>query len=119
MQIKGRLIILYSLVILYSHLAMSQVSQCPPNIDFESGNFDNWNCYTGTALQQRDSNIVIASFSGPVYDRHTIYDKSSAGILDPYGNFPVLCPNGSNNSIKLGNNLVNRQAERISYSFKI
>lgn len=98
---------------------MSQASQCPPNIDFEFGNFTNWKCFTGTVYQYTDTNIVSATLSGPVADRHTIFDSNSAGVLDPYGNFPVLCPNGSNYSVKLGNNLVNRQAERISYSFKI
>ncbi|MGZ5190571.1 MAG: PKD domain-containing protein [Flavisolibacter sp.] len=120
MQIQGRFTsIIYSMLLLYGNAAMSQATQCPPNIDFEFGNFTNWKCFTGTVYQQGDSNFVIAGLSGPVENRHTIYNSSSAGVMDQYGNFPVLCPNGSGYSIKLGNNFVNRQAERISYSFKI
>src|SRR5688572_33382098 len=119
MQIQGRFtIFIYSMLLLCSNKLMSQATQCPANIDFEFGNFTNWKCFTGTVYQQADSNIVTTTPSGPIVDRHTIFDSSSKGLLDHYGNFPVLCPNGSNYSIKLGNNLVGRQAERISYSFK-
>src|SRR6188768_206553 len=106
MQIQGRVTnFIFSMLLLCSNKLMSQASQCPPNIDFEFGNFTNWKCFTGSVYQQADSNIVTVSLSGPVADRHSIFNSSSAGMLDPYGNFPVLCPNGSNYSIKLGNNL--------------
>jgi hypothetical protein len=39
--------------------------------------------------------------------------------LDPYGGFPVNCPNGSGYSIQLGNSNTGAQAERVAYSFTI
>lgn len=44
---------------------------------------------------------------------------ADAGTLDPYGNFPVVCPNGSGHSIRLGNNSAGREAEGVSYDFTI
>jgi gliding motility-associated-like protein len=44
---------------------------------------------------------------------------ANAGELDEYGGFPVVCPNGSGYSIRLGNNLPGTQAEGVSYQFKI
>lgn len=38
---------------------------------------------------------------------------------DPYGDFPVLCPNGSGHSVRLGSTRAGGQAEGISYQFKI
>lgn len=39
--------------------------------------------------------------------------------MDPFGNFPVLCPNGSGHSIRLGNTQGGGQAEAVSYEFTI
>jgi len=39
--------------------------------------------------------------------------------LDPYGGFPINCPNGSGNSIRLGNNSAGTEAEGVSYEFTI
>jgi gliding motility-associated-like protein len=38
---------------------------------------------------------------------------------DPYGGFPMNCPNGSGHSIKLGNDLGGGEAEGISYDFVV
>lgn len=97
---------------------------CPSNIDFELGSFANWQCYTGTAsvvgsgasAVNTMSNIVL---SGPQVSRHTIISASTTPAMDPYGNFPVLCPNGSGYSVKLGNNSSSSQAERIRYTFTV
>jgi gliding motility-associated-like protein len=105
--------------ILFGNMLLAQADQCPANIDFEFGDFTNWTCYTGSVTQQNGVNIVLVTPSGPVSGRHTLIDNSSAGLVDPYGGFPVLCPNGSGYSIKLGNNQTSRQAERVSYSFTI
>ncbi len=92
---------------------------CPPNIDFESGTFSGWTCYTGFATAVGTQNVLnLTPSGGPSYDRHTMYSGNSGGV-DPYGGFPVNCPNGSGNSIKLGNNLGGGQAEGISYEFTI
>jgi gliding motility-associated-like protein len=121
MKIFGRLkqSVHCTLFILLSIPALSQSSGCPANIDFEFGTFQNWQCYTGSVALTGGMNVVSVTPSSPVSNRHTILGPSSAGVLDPYGNFPVLCPNGSAYSIKLGNTGTNREAERVSYAFTI
>src|SRR5207253_10017978 len=56
--------------------------------------------------------------SPPTAERHTMY-SSNSGLMDPYGGFPVNCPNGSGHSIRLGNNMGGGEAEGISYEFAI
>jgi gliding motility-associated-like protein len=112
---------LKKLVILLMLIGGKAFAQAPavtatPNIGFEDGSFTNWECFTG----QIDAlGNVIVSQSGPVYDRHTLYGKESKGVNDPYGNFPVLCPNGSNYSMRLGNNKTMHEAERVTYTFTV
>ena len=89
---------------------------CPPNIDFETGTFAGWTCYTGSVSVQNATNVISLSASGPIPDRHTIISGKGN---DPYGGFPMLCPNGSGYSIKLGNETGGGQAEGISYQFTI
>ncbi|MEO6490432.1 MAG: PKD domain-containing protein [Ferruginibacter sp.] len=91
---------------------------CPPNIDFEQGNFSGWKCYTGfTAENGNQNNITLTATQGPVPNRQTIYRAYPSAGYDEYGGFPINCPNGSGYSIKLGNNLGGGQAEGISYEF--
>jgi len=93
---------------------------CPPNIDFESGTFQNWTCYTGSVAAVNGQNIISLSPSGgPVAGQHTMYTSGQLPELDPFGGFPVNCPNGSGNSIKLGNTSGGAEAEGISYEFTI
>ena len=92
---------------------------CPPNIDFETGTFNGWTCYTGQALAIGNENqLSLTPSGGPVFNSHTMYAANSGGV-DPYGGFPVNCPNGSGYSIRLGNNSGGGQAEGISYEFTI
>lgn len=92
---------------------------CPPNIDFEFGNFDNWTCYTGNVSAGTGSNVITLSPSGgPVPSQHTMYSAPS-NETDYFGGFPVNCPNGSGHSIRLGNRTGGGQAEGISYEFTI
>lgn len=94
-------------------------AQCPPNIDFESGTFDGWTSYTGFTSADNNQNQINISPSAPALgDRHTMF-TSNSGLLDPYGNFPVNCPNGSGHSIRLGNDRGGGEAEGISYEFTI
>ncbi len=95
---------------------------CPPNIDFENGNFNNWKCYIGNV--ERGSNfsnvISLIQTPNPVENRHTLYNAGlSSNIKDYYGGFPVVCPNSSNYSVKLGNNKGGAEAEGLSYEFTI
>ena len=110
----------YSFALLLCALLLQLVSiaQCPPNIDFESGNFDGWTCYTGYTAAVNGQNEINLSISGPTSERHTMYAANS-GLFDTYGYFPVNCPNGSGHSIRLGNDKGGGEAGGISYEFVI
>lgn len=98
----------------------SLAQNCPANIDFESGTFDKWTCYTGYTSAVGEENLISLTASGPVTDKHTMYTAATnSGELDPFGNFPVVCPNGSGHSIKLGSTTAGGEAEGISYEFTI
>ncbi len=100
------------------HGTTTSAQECPPNIDFETGTFNNWTCYTGNTTTSGGVNSINLNVSGPVQERHTMYAANS-GMVDQYGGFPVNCPNGSGNSIRLGNNRGGGEAEGISYEFTI
>ncbi|MGI8581060.1 MAG: gliding motility-associated C-terminal domain-containing protein [Chitinophagaceae bacterium] len=89
---------------------------CPPNIGFENGSFNNWQCNSGSILRDGSLNL---SASAPVNNRHTIIQNNSSGELDFFGKFPINCPNGSGYSIKLGNSVAGGEAESVSYTFTI
>jgi gliding motility-associated-like protein len=91
---------------------------CPANIDFESGTFAGWTCYIGSAVASGTTNELMLGTSGPIPGRHTMFSNPGAGY-DPYGGFPINCPNGSGYSIRLGNDLGGGEAEGISYQFTI
>ena len=89
-------------------------AQCFPNIDFESGDFTNWKCFTGRA----DSAVNWIP-SAPIYGRHTMLSTFPGNGIDPYGGFPKNCPDGSGHSVMLGNSEAEHQAEKITYTFTI
>ena len=97
----------------------SQAQTCPYNIDFEEGSFNGWVCYTGGVAAVGGQNVISLSPSGPVTGRHTMMSSFPGDGIDPYGGFPVNCPNGSGHSIKLGNTSGGAEAEGISYEFTI
>ena len=88
-------------------IAYAQTSFCPPNINFESGNFSNWYLYKGTCCP-----ISTSTLSGAVLNRHTL---TSGNGVDQYGGFPVVVPGGGSYSLKLGNDSIGAQAERARY----
>ncbi|MEQ1554336.1 MAG: PKD domain-containing protein [Ferruginibacter sp.] len=92
---------------------------CPPNIDFEFGDFSGWQSYTGNVAAVGGQNVISLSASSAVNGRHDMLSSFPGNGLDPYGGFPVNCPNGSGHSIKLGNNTGGAEAEGISYEFVI
>ncbi len=94
-------------------------AQCPPNIDFETGTFDGWTCYTGFCSYVNGENVISLSPSGPVATQHVMFTANTGAGMDQYGGFPVNCPNGSNHSIRLGDNSAGGKAEGISYQFTI
>lgn len=96
----------------------AQGGLCPDNLDFEFGDFTNWTCRTGSVAVVGGVNTVTWSGVGPVPGRHDIITPITNGT-DFYGGFPLLCPNGSGASVKLGNSGGGAQAEGISYTFTI
>ncbi len=97
-------------------------AQCPSNLGFEDGTFNGWQCWTGTTTvgPGNVNQINLTLQPGPVANRHTMLSSFPPGNgMDPYGNFPQNCPNGSGHSIKLGNNQPGAQAEGVSYTYTI
>jgi len=97
-----------------SRYSNAQTGLCPSNLDFESGNFINWICQAGSV--DGAGNLTLAN-TPPIPGRHTII--TAPGGFDPYGGFSELCPNGSNNSVRLGNDGGNHEAEGLSYTYTI
>lgn len=101
--------------LLSAGIARGQAGLCPTNLDFEGGDFNGWSCEAGTVLP--DGSLSLAA-TGPLLNRHNIISAANNGT-DPYGSFPMLCPNGSQYSMMLGNNGGGHQAEAISYTYTI
>lgn len=102
-------------------LCFQTYAQCPPNIDFEKGNFDNWTAYTGSVSAGTGQNVMSLYPTGAVYGgQHEIFSRATHAFQrDFFGDFPVVCPNGSGYSVKLGNTQGGAQAEGLSYEFTI
>jgi gliding motility-associated-like protein len=99
--------------------SITKAQNCPPNIDFEQGDFSGWTCYTGGVSAAGAQNTISLIPSSPIGGRHTMMSYFPGDGVDQYGGFPVNCPNGSGHSIKLGNNAGGAEAEGISYQFTI
>ncbi len=97
----------------------TNAQNCPPNIDFERGNFNGWTCYVGSTAELSGQNVITLSPSGDMPGRHTMFDATQGIGVDPYGGFPVNCPNGSGFSVRLGNDKAGTEAEGMSYEFTI
>lgn len=107
-------------ILLFALKASAQT--CPPNIGFENGDFTNWDLSSGY-ISTAGVYELVPTGTIPVAGRQAIISKSNKGI-DPYGGFPIVCPNGSNYSIQLGNTdvkppLPEGSASRISYTFVV
>ncbi len=93
-------------------------AQLPDNIGFEKGNFDGWETSIGKRI--RGGTDIMDPPSSPVNDRHVIIDATySKNEVDPFGGFPVVCPNGSKYSIRLGNKEPSGKMQRVSYTFTV
>ena len=97
------------------HPASLITSNCPNNIDFENGDFTNWNCFVGHADSVGLTNIINVLPSQPLPNRHKIISRSIPTLYDPYGLFSTNPPDGSNFAVKLGNTRIGGEAERIQY----
>lgn len=111
-------LLILGLALCHSYLP-ANAQDCPPNIDFETGTFEGWTCYTGSTAEVNGQNVITLYPSGAVPGRHTMMSAFPGDGVDPYGGFPVNCPNGSGKSVRLGNNQAGTQAEGISYEFTI
>ena len=95
------------------------VGDCPNNIDFENGNFTNWNCFTGDADSVGTTNLITVTPSAPVPNRHKLINRVLPSAIDAYGLFPTNPPDGSNFAVRLGNTRIGGEAERIQYVVRI
>ncbi|MCE3283602.1 MAG: hypothetical protein K0Q66_2339, partial [Chitinophagaceae bacterium] len=86
---------------------------CPDNIGFEKGSFEGWQCSDGSI---DTAGILHLYPTSPIYNTHTLIGRDQAGVKDEYGGFPVLCPNGSKYSIRLGNDGTGARSEGLSYT---
>jgi gliding motility-associated-like protein len=89
---------------------------CPPNIDFEYGDFTNWTCFIGTTFILSGQNNLSLTPSNSLPRRHVL---QNAATLDPYGQFSVLPPLGGQYTLKLGNDSVGAHAERVRYVINV
>lgn len=92
-----------------------------PNIGFEDGTFNHWELSIGSVDA---GGVVTVTPTNAVPDRFVIFSKElNSRQLDPNGNFPVVCPNGSKYSIRLGDlepsSPDNGHAERATYTFTV
>ncbi|MEP7237202.1 MAG: PKD domain-containing protein [Ferruginibacter sp.] len=102
-------------------------AQCPPNIDFEFGNFTGWECWVGHTYNLGGKNAILwdvppanVPVNPALYpNRFKMLSAFPGDGIDFFGEFPVNCPNGSGKSIKLGNTTGNHEAEGVSYTFTI
>lgn len=115
-MLKKNILYLLALNILFMCIQAKVIAQCPPNIGFEDGTFNNWECFIGKIDQNGIINVFL---SPPVPDRQVMLKNTYPQQKDPYGGFPINCPNGSNYSIRLGNSGTGAEAERVSYTFTI
>jgi gliding motility-associated-like protein len=94
--------------------ATNLYAQCPPNLDFEEGTFNNWQCQSGGF----NGNITLSP-TPPQPGRHDMLTSIPGNGIDIYGLFPKNCPNGSGHSIKIGNEVTGQTADEVSYTFTI
>ncbi len=112
-----KIIVFFCCTVLITRIASAQ--NCPPNIDFESGDFTNWECFTGTTFTNFGKNAITLVPSAPMPGRHEIISATTPAATDQFGGFPQLCPYGGRYSVKLGNSLTGAQAEGLSYTFTV
>jgi len=108
---------IFIITLIFNLRAQAQ-NTCPPNLDFENGDFTNWICKTGSVSAANNQNILVLNVSGQTTNRHTIIPYSDT-TKDYYGGFPKLCPNGSGYSVRLGNSNSGSEAEGIFYTYNI
>jgi gliding motility-associated-like protein len=118
-QLITKLAILFTFQLLCVFVQIN-AQVCPPNIDFERGTFTNWKAFAGNVSAATGSNVISLFETGALPGQHEMFSRSShALLLDEFGGFPVVCPNGSGHSVKLGNTQGGAGAEGLAYEFTI
>ncbi|MBI2968781.1 MAG: T9SS type A sorting domain-containing protein [Bacteroidetes bacterium] len=97
----------------FNPLLQTSFAQCN-NPDFETGDSTGWEGWTG---YHPNSGIIPSCCPVPGFVAGRFAIVSGAGI-DPCGGFSVVAPGGSY-SLKLGNNSVGAQADRVTMSFNV
>jgi gliding motility-associated-like protein len=103
-------------------LCFQSIAQvCPPNIDFENGDFTHWTPYAGSVSAASGQNMMTLYPTGAgSAGQHELFSRlNHSQERDYFGGFPVVCPNGSGYSVKLGNTQGGAQAEGLAYEFTI
>lgn len=117
------------LLIYFFHFIFTSTlnAQCPFNLGFENGSFDNWVCKQGTYATTGGAAIpVIRLFPvSPIAEQHTL-TSGSAVDSNTNGAVTVVAPSGGNYSVKIGDNKGQlytgaqyAMAEGISYSWEV
>ena len=71
----------------------SATAQCPPNIDFEMGDFTGWECSIGHTLYQDPTIYWDAVVNPALYPtRFEMFSLPPGNGRDRFGNFTVNCP---------------------------
>lgn len=89
------------------------------NVGFEYGNFNGWVAETGYSTGITTT-VPVMYNNGVVNGRHTIVTGGNDAVLAFAGiTLPRLAPGGGNYSVKLGNENVGAEAERLTYRFPV
>lgn len=80
------------------------------DLGLEQNLFSGWNLYTGSCCP------INTTTQGLVANRHSI---TSGITIDSFGNFPIVCPQGGNHSLKLGNDSAGNQAESAIFTYNV
>ncbi len=104
---KNKFTLLLPLILLGSYL--TAVAQCPTNIDFETGTYNNWVYYRGSVAAGPTYTLTSTA---PVPGMHQLTTGTGT---DPYGGFPIVAPGGGSYSFKLGHDTTNAPAYRARY----
>ncbi len=115
----GKSNIIFCLIFLFIFYHKGAGQLCPPNLDFETGNFSNWECKYGNArIGFNGENAIVWEGTGILATRHSIIDAANQE-LDEYGYFPQACPYGGRYSVRLGNNQQMAEADGVFYTFEV
>lgn len=114
--------IFFVIVAVWLCLPSAANAQCPPNIGFEKGNFDNWELYAGK-VDQRTGELTLNPTTWAIYsDNFVVIDNelsSKAKGEDEYGGFPNFSPNNSKYSVRMAIAAGGSDAFSLQYTFKV